>query len=77
MIKQLLMNSDNELSTNRFVLIVSFIVSSFVVIYTTIAHPEHLTGVLGFYLTISGALTVTKGVKDHADAKLSKEHEED
>ncbi len=71
------LKSGGAYSTNKCVLVGAFLVSSFVVIYTTIAHPEHLTGVLGFYLTISGALTVTKGVKDHADAKLGREHEED
>ena len=72
MIKQLLM-SDDKYSTNKFVLVVAFIVSTVVVLYTMVANPEHLTGVLGFYLSIAGTLTVTKGVKDHSKEKL--EHE--
>lgn len=31
-----------------------------------VANPDHLTGVLCFYLSIAGTLTVTKGVKDYS-----------
>ena len=69
MIKQLLMN-DNKISTNRFVLIIGFIVSSIVVLYTSVANPEHLGVVLGFYSALIGTLTVSKGVRDLAKDKL-------
>ena len=72
MIKQLLM-SNEKYSTNKFILVSAFIVSSIVVLYTMVVNPDHLTGVLGFYLSIAGTLTVTKGVKDHSKEKL--EHE--
>ena len=75
MIKQLFTNSDNELSTNRFVLVVGFAVSSFVVIYTAIANPDHLGVVLGFYSALIGTLTVSKGVRDLAKEKMGKDHE--
>ncbi len=74
MIKQLLMN-DNELSSNKFVLIVGFIVSSIVVLYTAVMNPDHLGVVLGFYSALIGGLTVTKGVRDLAKDKLDQEVE--
>ena len=72
MIKQLLMN-DNGISTNRFVLVIGFTVSSIVVLYTAVANPEHLGTVLGFYSALIGTLTVSKGVRDLAKDKLDSE----
>lgn len=72
MIKQLLMSND-KYSTNKFILVSAFIVSSIVVLYTMVMNPDHLTGVLGFYLSIAGTLTVTKGVKDYSKEKLDHE----
>lgn len=76
MIKQLLM-SDNKISTNRFVLVTGFIVSSIVVLYTAVANPDHLGVVLGFYSALIGTLTVTKGVRDLAKDKLDQESGKD
>ncbi len=73
-IKQLLMN-DNEISSNKFILIAGFIVSSIVVLYTAVANPDHLGVVLGFYSALIGGLTVTKGVRDLAKDKLDQEIE--
>ena len=72
MIKQLLMSND-KYSTNKFILVGAFIVSSIVVLYTMVKNPDHLTGVLGFYLSIAGTLTATKGFRDHAKEKLNYE----
>lgn len=75
-IKQLLMN-DNELSSNKFVLIAGFIVSSIVVLYTAVMNPDHLGVVLGFYSALIGGLTVSKGVRDLAKDKLDQDSGKD